>query len=123
MTGLLSSFSVLSPFLSSFQSTPRCQGSFAVLEINSLYSSAQAGARRNSKYQSLYEHAALFRGYINCKSKNKDVVVGGVYYTQGELEINACKSYQKLEIFYHETNDNDIKQIIKEAGFDFAQQT
>ena len=92
-------------------------------KINSLYSSAQAGARRNSKYQSLYEHAALFRGYINCKSKNKDVVVGGVYYTQGELEINACKSYQKLEIFYHETNDNDIKQIIKEAGFDFAQQT
>src|SRR5260370_39901646 len=32
MTGLLSSFSVLSPFLSSFQSTPRCQGTFAVLE-------------------------------------------------------------------------------------------
>src|SRR5260370_1746595 len=32
MTGLLSSFSVLSPFLSSFQSTPGCQGSFAVLE-------------------------------------------------------------------------------------------
>jgi hypothetical protein len=31
MTGLLSSFSALSPFLSSFQSTPRCQGTFAVL--------------------------------------------------------------------------------------------
>src|SRR5258708_18153449 len=34
MTGLLSSFSVLSPFLSSFQSTPRCQGTFAVLAKN-----------------------------------------------------------------------------------------
>ncbi|HWS84936.1 MAG TPA: hypothetical protein VN207_11830, partial [Ktedonobacteraceae bacterium] len=34
MTGLLSSFSAVSEALSSFQSTPRCQGNFTVLGKN-----------------------------------------------------------------------------------------
>ncbi|HWS84709.1 MAG TPA: hypothetical protein VN207_10685 [Ktedonobacteraceae bacterium] len=96
MTGLLSSFSAVSEALSSFQSTPRCQGNFTVLGYTSKASFLDLDpipTYGKEESEPVFSGRRVKRGMYKASDKRKiNADVNGSYNIMRKASPNAFRS-------------------------------